>query len=228
MAGTGPAGGLLIGTGEAVDAAVRRSWEGCWGRRGGYCCGRGGRGGRSGDRNRLRALARGGAAGRAGPGGTADHTGGARAACRRRRNRRSGRGSRRARSRRHVRSGCLAAHALVVDERPVEAAQIAQHEVVAAQLDDAVLLRDDLVEELDRVVRVAPERVDGRRSIACCPSAVWRIKRAIGPEGDYPGRSRPAGGQESAGNGLFASLATGIPFPPRAARPRKRYGCKAP
>jgi hypothetical protein len=53
----------------------------------------------------------------------------------------------------------LAAHALVVDERPVQAAQIAQDPAIRAQLDDAVLLRDDLVEELDRVVRMAPERI---------------------------------------------------------------------
>ena len=55
--------------------------------------------------------------------------------------------------------GGFAPHALVVDERAVQAPEIAQDPVIGAQLDDAVLFRDDLVEELDRVVRVTPERV---------------------------------------------------------------------
>ena len=54
----------------------------------------------------------------------------------------------------------LAADALAVDVRAVEAAEVAQDEAPVALLEDAVLLRDDLVEELDRVVRVAPEAVD--------------------------------------------------------------------
>ena len=54
----------------------------------------------------------------------------------------------------------LAAHALAVDVRSVQAAEVAQDEAPFANLDDAVLLRDDLVEELDGVVRVTPEAVD--------------------------------------------------------------------
>ena len=54
----------------------------------------------------------------------------------------------------------LAAHALAVDVRAVQAAEIAKDEAAVADLDDAVLLRDDLVEELDGVVRVPAEAVD--------------------------------------------------------------------
>ncbi len=53
----------------------------------------------------------------------------------------------------------LAADPLGVHERPVEAAEIAQDPVIRAVLDDAVLFRDDLIEQLDRIVRVAPERI---------------------------------------------------------------------
>jgi hypothetical protein len=50
----------------------------------------------------------------------------------------------------------LSADSLVVDVGAVQAPEIAKNEVIAALLDDAVLFRDDLVEQLDRVVRVAP------------------------------------------------------------------------
>ena len=55
----------------------------------------------------------------------------------------------------------LAADALAVDVRAVEAAEVAQDEPTVALLEDAVLLRHDLVEELDGVVRMPPEAVDG-------------------------------------------------------------------
>lgn len=58
-----------------------------------------------------------------------------------------------------VLEGSFAPDALVVDERAVEAPEVAEDEVVAALLDDAVLFRDDFIEELDRVVRMAPKRV---------------------------------------------------------------------
>ena len=72
----------------------------------------------------------------------------------------------------------LAAHALAVDVGAVQAAEVAQDEPAVADLDDAVLLRDDLVEELDRVVRVAPEAVGCPqiRSLAVLPQstgAAW-------------------------------------------------------
>ena len=57
----------------------------------------------------------------------------------------------------------LAANALAVDVGAVQAAEIAQDELLAALLDDAVLFGDDLVEQLDGVVGVAAERVDGRQ-----------------------------------------------------------------
>jgi len=54
----------------------------------------------------------------------------------------------------------LAAHALAVDVRAVEAAEVAKDEAAFTCLDDAVLFRDDFVEELDGVVWVTPEAVD--------------------------------------------------------------------
>jgi len=54
----------------------------------------------------------------------------------------------------------LAPDAVAVDVRPVEAPQIAQDEVPVALLEDAVLLGDDLVEELDGVVGMTPQAVD--------------------------------------------------------------------
>lgn len=57
----------------------------------------------------------------------------------------------------------LAADPLAVDVRAVERAEIAQDHAPVPLLEDAVLLRDDLVEELDRVVRVTPEAVDGSK-----------------------------------------------------------------
>ena len=54
----------------------------------------------------------------------------------------------------------LASHALAVDVRAVERAQIAQYEPAVALLEDAVLLRHDLVEELDGVVRMASKAID--------------------------------------------------------------------
>jgi hypothetical protein len=55
----------------------------------------------------------------------------------------------------------LAAHALAVDVRAVQAAEVAQHELGAPLFDEAVLFRDDFVEQLDGVVRVPAERVGG-------------------------------------------------------------------
>jgi hypothetical protein len=53
----------------------------------------------------------------------------------------------------------LTGDALTVDVRSVEAAQVAQRETVGPALDDAMLLRHNLVEELHRVGRMTPERV---------------------------------------------------------------------
>ena len=54
----------------------------------------------------------------------------------------------------------LAADALAVDVGPVEAPEVTKDELPLALLEDAVLLRNDLVQELDRVVRVPSEAVD--------------------------------------------------------------------
>jgi hypothetical protein len=54
----------------------------------------------------------------------------------------------------------LAVDPCAVDERAVQATAVAQHVLIAPKLDDAVHLRDDLVEQLDGVVGVASERVD--------------------------------------------------------------------
>jgi hypothetical protein len=56
--------------------------------------------------------------------------------------------------------GGLAPHPLPVDEGPVEAPEVPQDERLASELDDAMLFGDDLVEQLDRVVRMAPQRID--------------------------------------------------------------------
>ncbi len=53
----------------------------------------------------------------------------------------------------------LSADALAVDVGPVETAEVAQDEATFALFQDAMLLRDDLVEELNGVVGVAPEAV---------------------------------------------------------------------
>ena len=48
---------------------------------------------------------------------------------------------------------------LAVDVSPVQATEIAEREAVRPSLDDAVLLRHNLVEELHRVRRMTPEGV---------------------------------------------------------------------
>lgn len=53
----------------------------------------------------------------------------------------------------------LTGDTLSVDVGSVQAAEIAKREPVGPTLDDAVLLRYNLVEELHRVRRVPPERV---------------------------------------------------------------------
>ena len=58
-----------------------------------------------------------------------------------------------------VLEGRFAPDALVIDEGAVEAAQITEDPVIAAELDDAVFLRHDLVEELNGIARMAPERI---------------------------------------------------------------------
>ena len=55
--------------------------------------------------------------------------------------------------------GLLPADTLAVDVRAVQAPEVAEDEDPVALLENAVLLRDDLVEELDRVVRMPPEAV---------------------------------------------------------------------
>src|SRR5579862_9474336 len=54
----------------------------------------------------------------------------------------------------------FAANPLAVDVGPVQAPEVAEDELAFPLLEDAVLLRDDLVEELDGVVGVAPQAVD--------------------------------------------------------------------
>jgi hypothetical protein len=53
----------------------------------------------------------------------------------------------------------LAGDTLPVDVRPVQAPEIAERETVGPPLDDAVLLRHNLVEELHRVRRMTPKGV---------------------------------------------------------------------
>ena len=54
------------------------------------------------------------------------------------------------------------ADALAAQERAVQAAEIAEQEAPVGLADDlGVLLGDDAVEDLERVVGVAPDRVDG-------------------------------------------------------------------
>ncbi len=82
----------------------------------------------------------------------------------------------------------LALDALVVDVGAVERAEVAQHPLRAAQLDEAVLLRDDAVEELDGVVGMTPEGVEGLEIALHLP---------VGTRDDQPGhvpassRARP-------------------------------------
>ena len=57
----------------------------------------------------------------------------------------------------------LAVDPLAIDVGPVEAPKISQHELGPALLDDAVLLRDDLVEQLDGVAWVPPQAVVGAK-----------------------------------------------------------------
>ena len=54
----------------------------------------------------------------------------------------------------------LPANALAVHVRAVEAPEVAEDEASIALLEDAVLLRHDLVEELDGIVRMAAEAID--------------------------------------------------------------------
>lgn len=51
-------------------------------------------------------------------------------------------------------------HALAIDEGAIQASQIAKDERFAALLDEAMLFRNDFVEELNGVVRMATETVD--------------------------------------------------------------------
>jgi hypothetical protein len=55
----------------------------------------------------------------------------------------------------------LAADPLAVDVRAVQAAEVAEDEGALALLEDAVLFRHDLVEELDGIVGVPAQAVDG-------------------------------------------------------------------
>jgi len=56
---------------------------------------------------------------------------------------------------------CLAAYPFVVDERPVQATQIAKDKLRSSKLDDAVFFGNDLVEKLNRVVGMTPQRIHG-------------------------------------------------------------------
>src|SRR5262249_37457736 len=79
----------------------------------------------------------------------------------------------------------LALHALAVDVRPVQAPQVAQHELTArALLDDAVLLGRDLVHELDGISGVPAEAVrgaelDGAFSRRCTEDQTWHLVISI-------------------------------------------------
>jgi len=53
----------------------------------------------------------------------------------------------------------FANHTFVVDERAVQASEISEHEAITTQLDDAVFLRDNPVQKLNRIAWVPPERV---------------------------------------------------------------------
>jgi hypothetical protein len=55
----------------------------------------------------------------------------------------------------------LAAYPFVVDERPVQATQIAKDKLRSSKFDDAVFFGNDLIEQLNRVVGVSPQRVHG-------------------------------------------------------------------
>jgi hypothetical protein len=60
-----------------------------------------------------------------------------------------------------VAQGAFACDAFSVDEGAVQTAQILQDVLVALLDDDAMFLRDDLVEELDTVTGMPPQRVAG-------------------------------------------------------------------
>jgi hypothetical protein len=53
----------------------------------------------------------------------------------------------------------LSRHSVTIDEGPVHAPQVLEHERVAFSLDEAVLLRDESVEQLYRVAGMASDRV---------------------------------------------------------------------
>ena len=118
--------------------------------------------------------------------------------------RRSARGSSRARSRRRACSSSLAADALAVDVGAVQAPEIAQDEPPVALLDDAVLLRHDLVEELDRVVGMPSEAVDrtqldrllpfGGREDQLVPCASTMLARCMLAWRQSPSRAQPRAG----------------------------------
>ena len=70
---------------------------------------------------------------------------------------------------------------LPVDISPVETPEIAEHVRLAALLDEAVLLRDDFIEELDRVRRMATQRVLGAQvydllTFRCCEQKTRHLK----------------------------------------------------
>src|SRR5262245_42519410 len=56
-----------------------------------------------------------------------------------------------------------AVDALAVDERDVDASEVAQHHGGALHLEDAVLLADDGIEQLDRAAWVPPDAIVGRQ-----------------------------------------------------------------
>lgn len=56
---------------------------------------------------------------------------------------------------------CLAAYPFVIDERPVQATQIAKDKLRSSKFDDAVFFGNDLIEQLNRVVGVTPQRIYG-------------------------------------------------------------------
>jgi len=64
----------------------------------------------------------------------------------------------------------FSAHALAIDVGAVETSEVAEDETAIALLDSAMLFRHDFVEELNRIVGVTAETVDGPQFNRAVPS----------------------------------------------------------
>ncbi len=127
--------------------------------------------------------------------------------------------------------------ALAAQERPVQRLEIAQHEAaVGGPLDLRVLLRDDPIEDLDRVVGMAADRVerselellslipgnDDQLGHAVCWAPGWRAKvKANGMSPYLPSRSRDGDGNacRDAGRQCGQSQKTAGSIPADVRRP---------